>query len=154
MTVNWIEEKIGFRVRVLLWFPILKMTNFMFIEYQRWKHRGKLGYGCWGLSSSSLRYFKRWPGCGPVRYCLNGKCTKKLLWAKQCSGDSKKDEGVCTFDWSSTSTVDGDTTCERGFSIRTLTKTGQRYWLGESLLAALMIIDVNGPDIEAVDEVR
>jgi hypothetical protein len=50
--------------------------------------------------------------------------------------------------------VDGDTTCERGFSIRTLTKTGQRYWLGDSLLAALMIIDVNGPDIERVDEVR
>ena len=22
-------------------------------------------------------------------------------------------------------------TCERGFSIRTLTKTGQRYWLGD-----------------------
>jgi hypothetical protein len=45
-------------------------------------------------------------------------------------------------------------TCERVFSIRTRTKTGQRYWLGESLLAALMIIDLNGPDIEAVDEVK
>ena len=48
-------------------------------------------------------------------------------------------------------------TCERGFSIRTLTtkfKTGQRYSLGDSLLAALMMIDLNGPDIEAVDEVK
>ena len=36
-------------------------------------------------------------------------------------------------------------TCERGFSIRTLTKTGQRYWLGDSLLAAVMMIDMNGP---------
>jgi hypothetical protein len=45
-------------------------------------------------------------------------------------------------------------TCERGFSIRTLTKTGQRHSLGDSLLAALMMIDLNGPDIEAVDEVK
>jgi hypothetical protein len=30
-------------------------------------------------------------------------------------------------------------TCERGFSIRTLTKAGQRYSLGDSLLAALII---------------
>ena len=38
---------------------------------------------------------------------------------------------------------------ERGFSIRTLTtnfKTGQRYPLGDSLLAALMMIGLNGPD--------
>ena len=45
-------------------------------------------------------------------------------------------------------------TCERGFSIRTLTKTGQQYSLGHSLLAALMFIDMNGPDIQAVDEVK
>ena len=50
--------------------------------------------------------------------------------------------------------MDGDTTCERGFSIRTLTKTGQRYWLGDSLLAALMMIDMNGLDIETVDKVK
>jgi hypothetical protein len=41
-----------------------------------------------------------------------------------------------------------------GFSIRTLTKTGQRYSSGESPLAVLMMIDLNGPDIEAVDEVK
>ncbi len=37
-----------------------------------------------------------------------------------------------------------------------LTKTGQRYVMGETLLAALMTIDMNGPDIEAVevDEVK
>ena len=46
------------------------------------------------------------------------------------------------------------TTRERGFSTRTLTKTGQRYWLGDSLPAALRMIDMTGPDIEAVDEVK
>ena len=45
-------------------------------------------------------------------------------------------------------------TCERGFSIRTLTKTAQRYSLGDSLLAAVMMIDMNGPDFEAVNEVK
>ena len=47
-------------------------------------------------------------------------------------------------------------TCERGFSIRTWapTKAAQRYSLGDSLLAALMMIDLNGPDIEEVDEVK
>ena len=45
-------------------------------------------------------------------------------------------------------------TCERGFSIRTLTKTGQRYSLGGSLLSALMMIDMNAPDIQAVHEVK
>ncbi len=45
-------------------------------------------------------------------------------------------------------------TCERGISIRTLTKIGQQYSLGDSLLAALVMIDLNGPDIEAVDEVK
>ena len=39
-------------------------------------------------------------------------------------------------------------------SERTLTKTGQRYLLGHSLLAALMFIDMNGPDIQAVNEVK
>ena len=39
-------------------------------------------------------------------------------------------------------------TCKRGFSIRTLTKTAQRYSLG----AVVMMIDMNGPDNEAVDE--
>ena len=43
--------------------------------------------------------------------------------------------------------------CERGFSIRTLTKNGQQYSLGDSALA-LMMIDLNGPDIKAVDEVK
>jgi hypothetical protein len=43
-------------------------------------------------------------------------------------------------------------TCERGFSVRTLTKTGKRYWLGDSLLAAVMMIDMNG--IQSVDEVK
>jgi hypothetical protein len=47
-------------------------------------------------------------------------------------------------------------TCELGFSIRTLTKTGQRYSspLGDSLLSVLMMIDLNGPDMESVDEVK
>ncbi len=36
--------------------------------------------------------------------------------------------------------------CERGFSIRTLTKTGQRYLLGHSLVAAFMMIEMNGPN--------
>ncbi len=46
-------------------------------------------------------------------------------------------------------------TCDGGFSIRTLTKTVQRYSLGDShLLASLMMIDLNGPDMEAVDEVK
>ena len=45
-------------------------------------------------------------------------------------------------------------TCKRGFSIRTLTKTAQRYSLGDSLLAAVMMIDMNGPDFEAVNEVK
>ncbi len=35
-------------------------------------------------------------------------------------------------------------TCERGFSIRTLKKTGHRYWLEDSPLAAVMMIDING----------
>ncbi len=35
-----------------------------------------------------------------------------------------------------------------------LTKTGQRYVMGETLFAALMTIVMNGPDIEAVDEVK
>ncbi len=35
-----------------------------------------------------------------------------------------------------------------------LTKTGQRYSLGDSVLAALLLIDMNGPDIEAVEEVK
>ena len=39
-------------------------------------------------------------------------------------------------------------------SIRTLTKTAQRYWLEDSPLATCMMIDMNGPDIEAVDEVK
>ena len=42
-------------------------------------------------------------------------------------------------------------TCERGFSIRTLTKTSQQYLLGGSLLAALMVIDMNGPLIRPSD---
>jgi hypothetical protein len=45
-------------------------------------------------------------------------------------------------------------TCERGFSIRTHTKTGQRYSMGTSLLAALMMIDINGPDIDSEEEVQ
>ena len=45
-------------------------------------------------------------------------------------------------------------TCERGSSIRTLTKIGQQYSLGDSLHAALMMIDLNGPDIKAVDEAK
>jgi len=39
-------------------------------------------------------------------------------------------------------------------SLQTLTKTGQRYSLEDSILAALMMIDLNGSDIEAVDEVK
>jgi hypothetical protein len=35
-------------------------------------------------------------------------------------------------------------TCERGSCIRTLTKTAHRYSLGDSLLAAVMMIDMNG----------
>jgi hypothetical protein len=38
-----------------------------------------------------------------------------------------------------------------GASLRTLAKTGQRYSLGDSLLAALMLIGMNGPDIEALE---
>ncbi len=34
------------------------------------------------------------------------------------------------------------------------TKTGQRYSFGDSVLAALLLIDMNGPDIEAVEEVK
>ena len=48
-------------------------------------------------------------------------------------------------------------TCERGFSIRSLTKTGQRYssqvWRYMSLLDALMMIDMN-PDVQEVHEVK
>ena len=98
---------------------------------------------------------------------------KKLIWEKQWSGGSKKDEdvytillttpeyhnllpAVCTLiEVAGVQWMDS-ATCERGFSIRTLTKTGQRYWLGDSLLAAVMMIDMNGlnHDIQAADEVK
>ena len=43
-------------------------------------------------------------------------------------------------------------TCKRGFS--TLTKTDQWYTFGDFLLVDLMMIDLNGTDIESVDEVK
>jgi hypothetical protein len=46
-------------------------------------------------------------------------------------------------------------TCERGFSLRTIIKTCQRYSMGDSLLACLMLLASEGPDLgdkKAVEE--
>jgi len=45
-------------------------------------------------------------------------------------------------------------TCERGFSLRTQILTAQRYSMGDSLLACLMVICSNGPSLDQKEEVK
>jgi len=45
-------------------------------------------------------------------------------------------------------------TCERGFSLRTQFLTAQRYSMGDSLLACLMMICSNGPSLDQKEEVE
>jgi hypothetical protein len=45
-------------------------------------------------------------------------------------------------------------TCERGFSLRTPIFTAQRYSVGDSLLACLMMICSNGPSLDQKEEVE
>jgi hypothetical protein len=44
-------------------------------------------------------------------------------------------------------------TCERGFSLRTQILTAQRYSMGDSLLACLIMIVCNGPSLDQKEEV-
>ena len=45
-------------------------------------------------------------------------------------------------------------TCDRGFSLRTQILTAQRYSMGESLLACLMMICSNGPSLDQKEVVE
>jgi hypothetical protein len=102
---------------------------------------------------------------GVAAFLLECQVHKKLMWEimweKEWSGGSKKDEEVYTIFLTTPEYLNllpavctlievagvqwmESATCERGFSIRTLTKTAQRYSLGDSLLAAVMMIDMNG----------
>ncbi len=91
---------------------------------------------------------------------LNGKCTRKLCgkWSgvlvprrmKRCTSSCWRHPNIsfcfllCTLIEVSGVQWMEIVTCERGFPIRTLTKTDQWYLLGDSLITDVLMIDMNG----------
>jgi hypothetical protein len=102
----------------------------------------------------SMRCTRSWCGsvAGEGGESLMRTCMKFLSWMTDSLRKLLPDlvilieiEGV---QWLETAT------CERGFSLRTQILTAQRYSMGDSLLACLMMICSNGPSLHEKEEVE
>jgi hypothetical protein len=109
--------------------------------------------------------------CPSLKNLRSYEVYKKLVWERGWGGGRKSDEDVYEViivddslrkllpDLVILIEIEGvqwleTATCEKGFSLRTQILTAQRYSMGDSLLACLMMICSNGPSLHEKEEVE